>query len=177
MSLTTIKSTLGFLGGWLRGRLGINRSNATLEGITNYYMVDGLFPTSGQPDENELDKICQSGYSCVINLAPNSMLENSVIDEASILESNNVEYIHLPVNFQRPSEKKFDAFVEAVQKRSGEKVWVHCAANMRVSAFTYRYRVQVLGENSDTARQDLNQLWEPFGVWKTFIEKANQIPE
>lgn len=42
-----------------------------------------------------------------------------------------------------------------MQGLGDDKVWVHCAANMRVSAFIYRYRCTVLGEDRDTAARDL----------------------
>jgi hypothetical protein len=42
---------------------------------------------------------------------------------------------------------------------------------MRVSAFTYRYRVSVLGQDQEAAAQDLHTIWEPFGVWKEFVAR------
>ena len=53
-----------------------------------------------------------------------------------------------------------------------QKVFVHCAANMRVSAFIYRYRTQVLGMDDETARVDLEKLWDPMGPWKDFIRRT-----
>ena len=55
---------------------------------------------------------------------------------------------------------------------AGEKTWVHCAANMRVSAFIYRYRCAVLGEAEQVAKQDLEKIWQPFGNWKTFLSNG-----
>ena len=55
------------------------------------------------------------------------------------------------------------------------QLWVHCAANMRLSAFMYRYRVCVLGVDKRVARSDLNKIWEPFGVWKKFVESEKSF--
>lgn len=77
--------------------------------------------------------------------------------------------MHIPVDFSKPTEQNFTDFVSSMQAASAQKTWVHCAANMRVSAFIYRYRCDVLGENKSTAKQALKQIWEPVGVWKTFI--------
>ena len=52
-----------------------------------------------------------------------------------------------------------------------EPVWVHCAANMRVSAFMYRYRRDVLGQDPKVLEGDLHRIWEPFGVWKAFVSR------
>lgn len=126
--------------------------------------IEGLFPSSGQPSEAELQLICSAGYSVVVNLAPTSVLENSVIREAEILEQNGVNYVHLPVDFKHPTDEDFGRFVEAL--------WVHCAANMRVSAFTYRHRIEECGDDGQIARQDLQRIWEPFGVWESFIRRV-----
>ena len=56
-----------------------------------------------------------------------------------------------------------------LSEREGRKVWVHCAANMRVSAFVYRYRTEVLGESASVAAEDLRRIWEPTGVWRAFL--------
>jgi len=55
---------------------------------------------------------------------------------------------------------------------ASEKTWVHCAANMRVSAFMYKYRCEILNENAVKAKVDLEKIWEPFGAWKNFISKT-----
>jgi hypothetical protein len=40
---------------------------------------------------------------------------------------------------------------------------------MRVSAFVYKYRREILGESDVTALKDLHRVWEPSGVWKSFV--------
>ena len=146
------------------------KSGVSIKKIYNYHEVAGLYPTSGQPSDNQLKLLCSAGYEVIINLAPTSSLENSVVKEAEILAAQGSKYIHLPVDFKNPTEEDFGNFVSVLQEHKDSKVWVHCAANMRVSAFTYRYRVSVLGEEESNAKQDLHKIWEPFGVWKRFIE-------
>ena len=137
--------------------------------IYNYLKVDDRIATSGQPSEQQFALIRDAGYVTVINLAPSSALENSLADEDSLLEELGIEYIHIPVDFKNPTEEDFTKFVRSLESRAGQKVWVHCAANARVSAFVYRYRRSVLGEDEATASADLRKIWEPFGVWKAFI--------
>jgi len=48
-------------------------------------------------------------------------------------------------------------------------VHVHCAANYRVSAFLYRYRVERLGWSAERARFDLDAVWEADAVWQRFL--------
>ena len=59
-------------------------------------------------------------------------------------------------------EEDFNQFVKSVQAVADEKVWIHCAANARVSAFLYRYRCSVLGEDEPTAESDLRKIWRPL---------------
>ncbi len=94
-----------------------------------------------------------------------------MVREAEILSENGAQYVHLPVDFKDPKEADFRKFVEALHEAKDRKVWVHCAANMRVSAFTYRYRVSELGEDEATAKQDLHRIWQPFGVWSEFVNR------
>ncbi len=171
--MSGIYNTLRTTGIWL-GRLAsqwlpLNPGGDTLEGIYNYVPITERVATSGQPTEHELALIARAGYGTVINLAPTSKIENSVINEAEVLAREGVTYVHIPVRFDAPAEKHFQRFVEAMQQTGDDKVWVHCAANMRVSAFVYRYRCEVLREDAENARADLHRVWNPPGVWKKFI--------
>lgn len=170
MALNTLKTTLGFLREAISRYTPFKRRSSSIQDIYNYLPIDNLFPTSGQPDEDQLKLIGQAGYTSVINLAPTSVLENSIIDEQRILNDLGINYIHQPVDFKNPTEKDFNRFIETLQQLGDQKVWVHCAANMRVSAFTYRYRTEILKHDKATAKKDLEKIWQPFGAWKHFIK-------
>lgn len=169
--MSTLKTVIGFCQSWLARRVPLFKSNSSIEGIYNYLEIPGVYPTSGQPSETELATLCSAGYDVVINLAPTSVLENSVVNEAEILAEHGAKYVHLPVDFKNPTDDDFTNFVKTLDEHKDNKIWVHCAANMRVSAFTYRYRVSVLREDESNAKRDLDQIWEPFGVWTEFIQR------
>jgi hypothetical protein len=59
-----------------------------------------------------------------------------------------------------------------MEQRRGRKMFVHCALNMRVSAFVYLYRVLRLGVPVAAARETMHLIWQPEGVWADFIEGA-----
>lgn len=141
-----------------------------IEAIYNYYRVPNLFETSGQPSKEELKLIAKKGYEVVINLAPNSMIEGSVINEREILERVNVRYIHIPVDFFRPSAVSFEEFVSNLEKNKNKKIWVHCAANMRVSAFVYKYRRDILKQSHTEIINDMEIIWTPNKTWKSFLD-------
>jgi len=52
----------------------------------------------------------------------------------------------------------------------GRRLWVHCAANYRVSAFLGLYRVIKQGWGRERAFELMRGLWEPNEVWSSFIE-------
>ena len=141
----------------------------SLSSIFNYLPINGQLSTSGQPTEEQFASIKAAGFDVVINLAPHDT-ENSLRDEAAVVDQLAMNYIHIPVNFSKPSESKFGLFIDAMVQSKNKKIWLHCAANMRASAFLFRYRRDILKEDATTAKLDLDKIWQPLGVWAQFIK-------
>ena len=167
--MSTLKTVFGYIGQTIEKYTPLQFTGDRPVDSFNYQKIDDRLATSGQPNEKQLINIAQAGFRTVINLAPVSKLENSVIDEAEILKGEGVEYIHMPVDFENPTDEDYQQFRQHMTDKSDAQVWVHCAANMRVSAFMYRYRTTELGEPETRVRADMNKIWEPFGVWRKFV--------
>ncbi len=165
----TARTIVGFFRSVLGRWIPFLSRNEQLSDIYNYLDIENLYATSGQPSATQFQLIKDAGYETVKNLAPTSMLENSVVEEEKILQELELKYIHIPVDFKNPTDEDFEIFVNKLE--SSEKVWVHCAANMRVSAFTYRYRKHIKGEEEATAKVDLDKIWTPTGVCSEFVKK------
>lgn len=144
-------------------------NNNKVENIYNYYKVPGLYETSGQPTSSQLKLLIKKGYEVIINLAQDSIVGKVAFNQESILEESNIRYIHIPVDFDNPKESDFENFVSIIKKYKNKKLFVHCAANMRVSAFTYRYRRDILNLKHDEIIKDLEKIWKPNKVWKSFL--------
>jgi protein tyrosine phosphatase (PTP) superfamily phosphohydrolase (DUF442 family) len=168
MTSNTFKTTMGFLATILRKHARLKSGNDSLESVFNYLPISENITTSGQPTEAQFFAIRKAGFKAVINLAPHSA-ENAIKDESAVLNRLGIRYTHIPVNFKNPTDADFAKFADAMKNASAEKMWVHCAANMRVSAFMYRYRRDILKEDAATAKRDLDKIWEPYGVWKKFL--------
>jgi protein tyrosine phosphatase (PTP) superfamily phosphohydrolase (DUF442 family) len=140
------------------------------EGIYNWLRLDERITTSGQPTENQLTTIRDLGVRHVINLALHTH-EKALPDETSSVWQLGMSYIHIPVDFQNPTEEDFGRFCAALVDTQDAKLHVHCIANYRVSAFFYRYRRVMLGIDAGLARADLARIWEPEGVWAAFISR------
>ena len=125
--------------------------------------------TSGQPQEDELAAIADAGYEVIINLALHDDPRYSLKDEASSVRELGLKYVHIPVQFDAPSTNDLTKFFDAMASHKHRRVWVHCAANKRVSAFVGLYYCLREGWPEETAFALLREIWQPDEVWSTFI--------
>jgi protein tyrosine phosphatase (PTP) superfamily phosphohydrolase (DUF442 family) len=140
----------------------------TLNRILNFVQISPDLLTAGQPRRDQFADIAADGCQVVINLAmPTS--DNALPDEAEIVTGHGMTYIHIPVVWEAPQRADFLRFCAEMQRLSGKKVFVHCALNMRVSAFVFLYRVLHEKADPETVKWDMLQIWQPEGVWQEFI--------
>ena len=140
-----------------------------LADIYNYRAVDGQLATSGQPSVEQLGAIAGAGFTTVVNLALHDDPRYSLTDEPGAVSVLGMTYVHIPVQFAAPTEADLLAFFDAMQAHAGERLWVHCAANIRVSAFLGLYRVLRQGWEKERAFELMSSLWQPNDVWSAFI--------
>lgn len=143
--------------------------DSDLSVIYRYCAVDAVLCTSGQPTVDQLGHIAAAGYKAIINLALHDDPRYSLPDESSTVESLGLAYIHIPVQFMAPTEQDLLEFFSAMEAHQREKLWVHCAANMRVTAFLGLYRVIRQGWSIDRAFELMYGVWQPNEVWSSFI--------
>jgi protein tyrosine phosphatase (PTP) superfamily phosphohydrolase (DUF442 family) len=127
--------------------------------------------TAGQPSEGQLAEVAAAGYRKVVNLG---LLDPKycLADEAGLAASLGMEYRHIPVRFDAPTLDDFRAFVQIMDAWAGEPVFVHCAANYRVSSFMALYGELKLGWTRAHADEHARRLWEPNETWRSFLEHA-----
>jgi protein tyrosine phosphatase (PTP) superfamily phosphohydrolase (DUF442 family) len=130
--------------------------------------------TSGQPNEAQLAALKGAGVRIVINLAPHDH-PKALTDEIGCCARLGLEYIHIPVAFDRPQESDFQKFCEAMEASKGETVHIHCIVNARVTAFLYRYDVSRNGITHGVAQAQMNRIWKPGNVWAEFIDDSERI--
>lgn len=142
-----------------------------IAGVYNFRAVDAGLATSGQPSQAELAAIARAGFEVVINLALHDDPRYSLADEAATVRALGMDYVHIPVRFDAPGAKDLLAFFAAMEKYAGRKIWLHCAANKRVSAFLGLYRLIRLGWHEENAFALMREVWQPDAVWAAFIAK------
>lgn len=129
---------------------------------------DARITTSGQPGEAELVEIRALGVTYVVNLGLHSH-ERALPDEAAAVAALGMTYIHIPVDFERPTDEDFHRFCDAMEAIGDQPVHIHCIANARVSAFLYRYRRDIVGSGAAAAKALMDSVWRPGGVWARFL--------
>jgi protein tyrosine phosphatase (PTP) superfamily phosphohydrolase (DUF442 family) len=140
------------------------------QSIYNWRRLDDRITTSGQPSEPQLADIQALGVRHVVNLGLHTH-EKALPDEAASVGRLGMTYIHIPVDFQHPTDEDFSQFCSVMEQLKDVPVHVHCIANYRVSAFFYRYRRDVLGMGDEKARAEMEDVWHPEGVWADFISR------
>jgi uncharacterized protein (TIGR01244 family) len=137
----------------------------------NYVQATPKIATSGAIPAEEFRQIAQAGYRTVINLLPEKS-QYALQDEPSIVAALGMAYIHIAVEFDAPTVEDFDRFRAAMLAKSDTSVWVHCAANKRVSAFVALYGQLELGWTTDQATEFLAAIWEPTDPWLSLSEEV-----
>lgn len=139
-----------------------------LSGIYNFYLLNDHVASAGQPTADEFTAVHQAGYQVVINLATIDSTQ-ALINERGILAQLGLDYVHIPVMWNAPQRRDFEKFCQTMQAHDGRKIFVHCIANMRVSAFLYLYQCY-LGLPEPDARRILDAIWQPNPVWQQFLD-------
>jgi uncharacterized protein (TIGR01244 family) len=135
----------------------------------NYVQATANLATSGVVPAEEFRRIAQAGYRAVVNLLPDQS-QYALQGEAAIVTSLGMMYIHIPVAFESPTIDEFDEFRAAMNAHSESPVWVHCAANKRVSVFVALYGQLELGWSTDQAKNLIKEVWEPTDPWISLSE-------
>jgi uncharacterized protein (TIGR01244 family) len=131
--------------------------------------------TSGKLEDADIARLLAIGVRHVINLALDTHPE-ALVDEGAKLAAAGIDYTHIPVPFDAPSDTHFEAFRQALSQIGDAPVHVHCIMNYRVSAFYYRLHRDHLAMPETLARALMEMQWAPDKsdrpenkVWAAFI--------
>lgn len=147
--------------------------SSRLEQILNFRHIDGRLTVSGQPSETQLALLRDDKVEVIVNLGLHSH-EKALPDEAASCASLGLEYIHIPVAFDAPTEKDYQDFCEALDVHQNKRLHIHCIVNARVTAFFYRYGLETGLLAADEAAALLESVWRPGGVWAEFLKNEER---
>jgi protein tyrosine phosphatase (PTP) superfamily phosphohydrolase (DUF442 family) len=145
-----------------------------LKELKNYYKISEMLHTSAQPTIDQFSRIKDSDIEIIINLAEINS-PDAIENEAEIVYKNSMDYIHIPVDFEKPSDDELKSFFNIMAQQSSKNILVHCAYNWRVSCFVYLYRVLKQDVLEEIAKKDMLNVWQPNETWESFIINSIQM--
>lgn len=141
-----------------------------LEDIKNFYRISDSLATSAQPTPDEFQEIKEE-FDVVINLARDDS-PGAIENESTIVEGLNMDYVHIPVDFEAPTLSDLKRFFATMDRYRINNIFVHCACNWRVSAFIFLYRTIRCDVPVAMAIRDLHAVWKPDDTWQAFIDSV-----
>lgn len=141
---------------------------AELAHILNWRRVDAKITLSGQPTEQQLRDLHQSGVRRIINLGPHDN-DGALQDEATSVANLAMDYTYIPVDFDAPTNADYDHFRAALADAAGTKTHIHCIYNARVTAFMTRLAADGHGEGITNAHKRMDSIWRPGRAWAIFL--------
>ncbi|MFM1886508.1 MAG: hypothetical protein RL026_1665 [Pseudomonadota bacterium] len=155
----------------LRAQQAVLPPDPTLKAM-NVQRLEPRLVLAGQPDAASLATLRErDGIEAVIYLAPSSS-RDAVAEEPALLARQGIEFVHIPIPWEKPEPQHLQAFRAAMNRLKDRKVLVHCQGNYRASALTYVWRVLDAGVDPAVAKRDLQAMWTPAGPWKTLVDDA-----
>lgn len=113
--------------------------------------------TGGQPTLDQLAKLKTEGVDIIINLRPAS--EHTGEQEAAKVKDLGLRYFNVPVAYNAPKPEDADAFLKLTDEHLKEgRVFIHCAAAIRVGAFWLIRRVLRDGWTYERALEEANKI-------------------
>jgi protein tyrosine phosphatase (PTP) superfamily phosphohydrolase (DUF442 family) len=147
--------------------------------IVNFVEIDGKTGTAGLPTPEQFAAARDEGYEVIVNLLPSTQ-DNALKGEDAIVRALGFEYHYIPVVWLAPQPENFTDFCAVMKKVEGKKVLIHCAMNMRVTAFFSTYAQKYLGWSTAQADALIARVWDANpnykmpDVWRAFIETIRQ---
>lgn len=142
--------------------------------ILNWRRRDAQITLSGQPTADQLQRLAETGVRVVINLGPHDS-PKALPNEPQLVTELGMRYVHVPVDFDRPTQADFDKFCQALSELGSERAHVHCIYNARVSAFMLRYAQEGRGGSITAAHKLMDSIWRPGGAWAEFLGDADNM--
>lgn len=139
-----------------------------LSDIDNYRQYNPYFSSSGQPSAVQLKAVSEAGFKRVIYIAFSDN-KTAIDSEDRVVKSLGMDYLHIPVDFDRPTLADFEDFAAVMNRDPKIRTLLHCQINLRASTFSFLYRVIYTGVPLLDAKSDLDAIWQPDKVWYRFV--------
>lgn len=106
--------------------------------IKNFISYTQWIASGSRPTAEQIYELKQNGFDAILNIMPLNA-KNPLPDEDKITERLNMKYLHLPLDFSLVTNDLYEAFKNALQKFSTNKVFVHCGGNIYSSNLLHMF--------------------------------------
>jgi uncharacterized protein (TIGR01244 family) len=103
---------------------------------------------AGQPNENGLRELADSGYAAVVDLRTEG--EDRGLDEQAVVESLGMDYISLPIAGRGAISFENAEALDQILDKYDQPVLVHCGSSNRVGAL-FALREKMKGADDEDA--------------------------
>ena len=130
----------------------------TLPGASNVTRVDAALMCGGATTPEAFPELKKLGFSSIINLRQENEPNVDIPGAKKAAEVAGLRYVHVPINPSAPSEESVTAFLDAVQDRSNQPMYIHCGSANRVAAVWLIKRVIVDRWDVDRATKEAETI-------------------
>ncbi len=142
-----------------------------VDDIRNYREYSDTLASAGQPSAAQIRAAAEEGFERIVDLSFNGG-NKGIDDEDKVVIDSGMRFVQLPVNWQSPSPADFTTFAAIMQSEPDARTLVHCQLNYRATAFSFLYRVAVLGVPLSEAEEDMLDVWTPNDTWSSFLTET-----
>lgn len=143
------------------------------ERIYNLSVIDETLASAGQPRSHQFAAIKEAGYTTIINIDAQDT-DHHIDNEAQVVADLGLNYVHVPVLWEAPTQENVDSFFAAMDAHSDDACFVHCIANWRASAMVMLYRVIKKEEPLAPTRAWMLSIWNPHEESETWVQFINE---
>jgi protein tyrosine phosphatase (PTP) superfamily phosphohydrolase (DUF442 family) len=138
--------------------------------IQKFYQYDEMLATGAQPTSGDISGLKENGFEVVVNISPASA-RNSLKEESQLVEQQNMDYVHFPVDCSNLRPIHFNTFKGIMKGLEDKKVFVHCGGNIKSSNLLHMYHVLEKGVDEAASLNILKQIQEPEEKWFNYFQK------
>lgn len=151
-----------------------NENYMTNLNIENYFEHSSKLSSGAQPNIEQIAELKQNNFEVVVNISTQSA-RNAVVNEAQIVEQQNMIYVHFPVDCSNLQDFHYQAFKSILKSFDARKCFVHCGANIKSSNLIHMYQVLELGIDEENSFKQLNKIQTPEQKWFNYFKENGMI--
>jgi protein tyrosine phosphatase (PTP) superfamily phosphohydrolase (DUF442 family) len=133
-----------------------------------YGFAPGL-ASSAQPTSGQLAGLKDFGFEAVVNISPSST-RNAVKDEAEVVETAGLDYVHFPVDCSKLRPLHYLTFRGILNALEGKKVLIHCGGNIKSSNLLHMYFTLEKEIPEELSLAELKAIQDPETKWFDFFK-------